>query len=273
VPFIGARGQRFYVEDSGGDGLPVIMSHGFLMDHEMFESQVRALSPEFRCITWDQRGFGQTESDSEPFTVWDAAEDCAAVLDALAIPRAVILGMSFGGWLSTRFCLAHPERATALVIVDSYEEVDPPERSDAYRSIRDRVMNEGFSPDMADLMRSRLFGPSFDATRWISKWRFRSPLTYQASYEALIGRDDIGERLSDIVCPSIVFHGELNIWFGPDVSEHLASRLGNCRGVVRVPGGHHSNIEVPEVVNPHLIDFLRSLGRRRQASLSGKAQR
>jgi pimeloyl-ACP methyl ester carboxylesterase len=138
VPFVEVRGQRFYVEDTGGAGMPIVFSHGFLMDHEMFESQVRVLSPEFRCVTWDQRGFGQTEADSSPFTVWDAAEDCAAILDALDIPRAVILGMSFGGWLSTRFCLAHPGRAIALIIVDSYEEVDPPDRSDAYRPCDDR---------------------------------------------------------------------------------------------------------------------------------------
>jgi alpha/beta hydrolase family protein len=59
------NGQRLYYEDSGGDGPAVVLSHGFLMDHEMFAPQVTALAPEFRVITWDQRGFGDTEFDGK----------------------------------------------------------------------------------------------------------------------------------------------------------------------------------------------------------------
>ena len=60
MPFADVNGQRLYFEDSGGGAAAVIFSHGYLMDHEMFEPQVAALSGEFRCITWDERGFGQT---------------------------------------------------------------------------------------------------------------------------------------------------------------------------------------------------------------------
>ena len=84
MPFADVNGQHLYFEDSGGDGAAVIFSHGFLMDHEMFEPQVAALAPEFRCITWDERGFGQTEATA-PFTYWDSAADCLALLDHLGI--------------------------------------------------------------------------------------------------------------------------------------------------------------------------------------------
>ena len=62
MPFADVNDQHIYFEDSGGDGAAVIFSHGFLMDHEMFEPQVGALSGEFRCVTWDKRGFGQTRA-------------------------------------------------------------------------------------------------------------------------------------------------------------------------------------------------------------------
>ena len=62
MSFADVNGQHLYFEDSGGEGGAVIFSHGYLMDHEMFEPQVAALSGEFRCITWDERGFGQTEA-------------------------------------------------------------------------------------------------------------------------------------------------------------------------------------------------------------------
>ncbi|MFT3855833.1 MAG: alpha/beta hydrolase [Ilumatobacteraceae bacterium] len=67
------NGQRIYFEDTGGEGAPVILGHGFLMDHEMFAPQVAALAPQYRVITWDERGFGQTEYDGEPFSYWDSA--------------------------------------------------------------------------------------------------------------------------------------------------------------------------------------------------------
>ena len=66
MPFAEVNGQRLRFDDSGGDGPPVILSHGFLMDREMFAPQVEALSPEFRVITWDERGFGETEFDGQP---------------------------------------------------------------------------------------------------------------------------------------------------------------------------------------------------------------
>ena len=76
MPVAEINGQQIRFDDSGGDGAPIILSHGFLMDREMFAPQVAALAPEFRVITWDERGFGETQFDGEPFTYWDSASDC-----------------------------------------------------------------------------------------------------------------------------------------------------------------------------------------------------
>src|SRR5213075_2412402 len=83
MPVAELNGQRISFDDSGGDGAPLILSHGFLMDREMFAPQVRALAPEFRVITWDARGFGETVHDGQPFTYWDSAQDCLGLLDHL----------------------------------------------------------------------------------------------------------------------------------------------------------------------------------------------
>jgi len=118
LPYANVNGQRIYFEDTGG-GAPVILGHGFLMDHEMFAPQVAVLAPEFRVITWDERGFGLTEFDGKPFTYWDSARDCLALLDDLGIDRAVVGGMSQGGFLSLRAALTAPERVRALVLLDT----------------------------------------------------------------------------------------------------------------------------------------------------------
>ena len=100
MPFAEVNGQRIAYDDTGGERPPVILAHGFLMDREMFAPQVQALEPEFRVITWDERGFGETEFDGAPFTYWDSAADCLALLDHLGIDRAIVGGMSQGGFLS-----------------------------------------------------------------------------------------------------------------------------------------------------------------------------
>ena len=124
MPHADVNGQRIFFEDTGGDGPPVILAHGFLMDHEMFVHQVAALRDDYRVITWDERGFGQTEYGGEPFTYWDSANDCLALLDHLGIERAVVGGMSQGGFLSLRVALTAPERVRALILLDTQAGVE-----------------------------------------------------------------------------------------------------------------------------------------------------
>ncbi len=109
MPHAEINGQQIYFEDTGpvadSDAPTVILAHGFLMDHEMFAPQVAALRDRHRVITWDERGFGQTGFDGQPFSYWDSAADCLGLLDHLGIERAVVGGMSQGGFLSLRVAL------------------------------------------------------------------------------------------------------------------------------------------------------------------------
>ena len=99
------NGVRLAFDDTGGDGPVVLLSHGFLMDRTMFDDQVAALRHEYRVITWDERGFGQTVYDERPFTYWDSARDCLARMEYLEIERAVLGGMSQGGFIALRAAL------------------------------------------------------------------------------------------------------------------------------------------------------------------------
>jgi len=99
------NGQQIYYEDSGGQGAPVVFSHGLLMDHEMFASQVDALRSQYRVVTWDQRCHGVTETTIDPFTYWESADDLAGLLNNNGIEHPVLVGMSQGGFVSLRFAL------------------------------------------------------------------------------------------------------------------------------------------------------------------------
>jgi pimeloyl-ACP methyl ester carboxylesterase len=106
--FVQLNGKTIFCQDSGGCKPAVILAPGFLMDSSMFVPQVAALSDVYRVITWDERGFGQTISDGEPFTDWDLADDCLAWMIHVGIESLVVGGMSQGGLLSLPAALIAP---------------------------------------------------------------------------------------------------------------------------------------------------------------------
>jgi 3-oxoadipate enol-lactonase len=81
MPTASINGQLIAYDDTGGDGPPIVLAHGFMMDRSMFDPQVCALRHRYRVITWDGRGFGDTTYDGRPFTFWDLAAGCIGLLD------------------------------------------------------------------------------------------------------------------------------------------------------------------------------------------------
>jgi 3-oxoadipate enol-lactonase len=260
MPFAEVDDQRIRFDDSGGDGPPVILSHGFLMDREMFAPQVDALAGEFRVITWDERGFGETEYDRQPFTYWDSARDCLGVLDHLGIEEAVLGGMSQGGFLSLRAALLAPARVRALVLIDTQAGPEDPERLPAYRQMQETWLRVGPVDDLVNAIASLIIGDPVLSESWIAKWRKLDREALRAPGDCLMEREDITDRLGEISCPAIVFHGTADVSIEMDRAQALCSGLSGCTGLVSVEGGTHvSNLTHPDEVNGPLLEFLRSL--------------
>jgi pimeloyl-ACP methyl ester carboxylesterase len=260
MPYADVNGQRIRYEDTGGDGPPVIFSHGFLMDREMFAPQVAALSPEFRVITWDERGFGETEFDGQPFTYWDSARDCLVLLDELGVGEAVLAGMSQGGFLSLRAALLAPERVRALVLIDTQSGVEDPERLPAYRQMQQTWLEHGPVDELTAAISALIIGDPVVSEPWVAKWRGLPREAMMEPTETLFTREDIGDRLGEITCPAIVFHGTADASVEIEKAEALCAALSGCRGLVVVDGAPHaSNLTHAEAVNGPLVEFLRSL--------------
>ncbi len=260
MPFAEINGQRLRFDDSGGGGPPVILSHGFLMDREMFASQVDVLAPEFRVITWDERGFGETEFDDQPFTYWDSARDCLGLLEHLGIDRAVLGGMSQGGFLSLRAALLDPNRVRALVLIDTQAGVEDPERLPAYRQMQQTWLEVGPVDELAETIANLIIGDPVLNQVWIAKWRELSRDSMREPGNCLLDRDDVSDRLGEISCPAIVFHGTADQSIEMERAEELCRGLSGCAGVVRVEGAPHAaNLTHPNEVNGPLLDFLRSI--------------
>jgi pimeloyl-ACP methyl ester carboxylesterase len=260
MPFAEINGQRIRFEDTGGSGMPVVLAHGFLMDREMFQPQVEALSPEFRVITWDERGFGETEFDGEPFTYWDSAKDCLGLLDRLGLDRAVVGGMSQGGFLSLRAALLAPDRVRALVLIDTQSGPEDPAMLPVYKQMTETWLAAGPVDELAAAIAGLIIGDPALSPAWIAKWRGLPREHIVPTSDCLFEREDITHRLGEISCPAIVFHGTADLSIEIAKGERLCAGLSGCAGLVRVEGGTHaSNLTHPDVVNGSLLEFLRSL--------------
>lgn len=256
------NGQRLYFEDSGGDGPVIVFSHGFAMDHEMFAPQVEALRGTWRCITWDERAHGATETTPDAFTYWDSASDLLGLLDHLGVERAVFAGMSQGGYLSLRAALTAPERARALVLIDTQSGVEDPEKVAAYHQLIDLWTGpDGPPQEVLDIVAAVILGNGWDETpTWQAKWRTIPPESILQAYATLISReDDITHRLGELTMPTLVIHGDEDAAIDVPHAEAMAQAL-NADFALIPGGGHAANLTHPTESNAALISFLDSLG-------------
>lgn len=256
------NGIAIRYEDSGGDGPALLFSHGFLMDHTMFDQQVDRFSDDYRCIRWDERGFGDTPAPSE-FTYWDSASDAVGVLDACGVDQAVWVGMSQGGFLSLRGALSAPDRVSALVLIDTQAGTDTQDVIDGYHAMGAGLMgqDDAVYSATADFVAGLILGDESLAAAWLPKWEARRT-THDPTNPlgALRGRDDISGRLGEIECPALVVHGAEDNAITPDHGEALASGLSDCRGLVMVDGAAHApNMSHPAIVNDAIASFLEGL--------------
>jgi len=262
MPTATVNGQRLHYLDTGGTGPAVVLSHGFLMDHTMFASQVDALSPEFRVVAWDERAFGATGWDGAPFTYWDSARDCLGLMDHLGIERAVLAGMSQGGFLSLRAALLAPERVRALVLIDSASDNDDAATLAAYRGMVDTWMTQGPIAPLAEAIASIIIAQPAEHARWIAKWETLPREAMKAASDCLLDRDDVTDRLGEIHCPVQIIHGTADTAISMARAEKTRAGLRGAEPIVPIEGAAHAaNLTHPHLVNPPLLDFLRRVTR------------
>jgi pimeloyl-ACP methyl ester carboxylesterase len=260
MPVAEVRGAQIAYDDTGGDGPAVILAHGFLMERAMFAPQVEALSGTHRVVTWDERGFGETVYDGEPFTYWDSAADCLGLLDHLGIDRAVVGGMSQGGFVSLRVALTAPERLRALLLFNTQAGTEDAEAVPLYQSLIDTWVADGLADDTAEFVASLILGtPELSAT-WIARWHAKPKAEMAQAGATLLTRDDVTARLGEISIPALVIHGSADAAISGDKAERLAAGLPGCDGVTWIEGGTHSaNLTHPTEVNAAVEKFLASL--------------
>lgn len=250
------NGQTIGYHDTGGDGPAVLFSHGFLMDRSMFDAQVAAFSGEYRCIAWDERGFGETPVTG-PFTYWDSAADAVALLDHLGVDEAIWVGMSQGGYLSLRAALANPERVKALALIDTQTQADSPEEIEQYQGMLAHWMSDEPLGEVGVIVAHLILGDPGLMQTWIAIWESRDRKAIEHPGNCLTSREDITDRVSELTMPVLSIHGDMDEAIPIDRARGLQAALPDGRGLVEVAGAAHApNMSHPDTVNKALRDFF-----------------
>jgi 3-oxoadipate enol-lactonase len=261
MPLQEVNGQWINYEDTGGDLVPIVLAHGILMDRGMFAPQIESAKVGSRFITWDARCHGETENTDEPFSYWDLADDLKGLLDHLGIERAVIGGMSQGGFVALRFALKYPERVSALILLGTQAGVEDPEKVATYQVMLDVWEAEGLNDQLARTIAAIVLGNEWRGSdEWIAKWYKKPRSLLRQAFQTLVSRDDIEHRLGEITAPALVIHGTADAAIDIEKAHRLCSELANCRQMVAIEGaGHASNLTHPKLVNLAIQQFIGDL--------------
>lgn len=259
MPEVSLNGWKIGYQDEG-QGPPVLLVHGFLMDRTMFDPQVESLGDRYRFVTPDLKCHGETEVRAEAHTQWDMVEDHVALLDHLGIERAVWGGVSQGGFQSLRAALKYPERVAALVLIDTQAGPEDEIRAPMYEAFAQVVASEGWNEDIVETAAISMFGSSAGEELkkfWIDKWVSRPSHASVEMIQSVTRREDITDRLGEIAAPAIVIHGEEDLAIEMERAEALANGLPNLIEFVKIPGaGHSSTVEQPQAVTEAIERFL-----------------
>ncbi len=250
--------------EADGLGVPVVFLHAGVADRRMWNSQMQLLAAEgYHVISYDRRGFGETESPDVPF---NHVVDLEAVLDQLGITAAIFVGASMGGGLAIDFSLEHPHRVIALVLVGTaLTGAEPTEMPEEAADLDDALTyaDERGKLDRVNELEAHIWldGPLSEAGRVGGPVRelflemnganLRHPkLTQEETPE------DATSMVGAITAPVLLLVGELDL---PDIKarhEELSEQLENAFAMVLEDTAHLPSLERPDLFDPLLSEFL-----------------
>ncbi len=251
-----------YVEQGNPDRMPVIFLHGFPFSSDMWQQQLDVVGKEFRAIAYDIKGHGKSYIGEAQFTIEHHVDDLMGLLDHLKIPKAVIVGLSMGGYVTLRALERHPDRFMGAVLCDTKSEADSDEgklkRFDAMTAVRKHgsdVFAEGF---VKNVFAPETFSTNPQAVSLIKNIIKRTPvLSIAGTLLALASRTDTTSSLSRISIPALILVGEKDVTTPPAQSEAMHKLIPGSELHIIPGAAHMSNLENPEEFNKHLVTFLR----------------
>lgn len=256
------RGIQLFVEQRGS-GSPIVFSHGLLWSGKMFAPQVAALCDRHRCVVYDHRGQGRSETPPErTITIESVTEDAIALIEALGIAPVHYVGLSMGGFVGMRIAARRPELVRSLVLLETAADPEPRENLGKYRALN-ALARLGLLRLVAPRVMRIMFGQSFleDPARAHERERLRAELAanrrriYRA-VNGVLARAGVGHELGRIRCPTLVVHAAEDRAIARERALAMQRGIAGSELVLLPRGGHTATLEEPELVNRELVRFL-----------------
>lgn len=248
MPRLDIGALTLHVHDQGS-GPPILLVHGFPLDHGMWLPQIDRLARRRRVIAPDLRGFGASDVVPGTSTMSQMADDLARLLERLEIREPVTLcGLSMGGYVAWQFWKRHADKLGALVLCDTRAAADPPEVGRARLVAAERVLTEGTAV-LADAMLDRLFSPHtlqhrpeiVEATR--RTILATPPVGAAAALRGMAQRPDVTRWLGEIRVPTLVVCGQHDVISPPEEMRAIAREIPGSRFVEVPLVGHMAPLE------------------------------
>jgi 3-oxoadipate enol-lactonase len=258
------RGFEMAYDDTAGNGVPLLLIHGFPLDRTLWAAQVRGLADVARVIAPDLRGFGESGIPAGTVTMDTYADDMKGLLDALGVKHAVVAGLSMGGYITLAFYRRHAERVRGLILADTKAGADSADGKKGRDDSIALARAQG-SGAVGDKMLPKMLTPKTAAERPFISDAARAMMARQ-SVDGVVGalaamrdRPDSMPTLEGITVPTLVVTGAEDTLIPPKEAETMQAGIRGAR-LVSIPGAAHlANFEAPDAFNQLVRDFMKSL--------------
>ena len=257
------NGARLYYEDQGVGPGTIVFGHALLFSGKMFRMQVQALSADYRCLTFDFRGQGQSEVTPGGYNMDSLAEDAAGLIENLGCIPCHFAGHSMGSFVAMRLALRRPEWIKSLVLMAASADHQPHREVIQYWLMSLLARRFGIGLVVNQVM-PILFGRKFldDPTQapLREEWRQRlianHPIGAACAVRGVITRQGLIRELDQITVPTLIIAGEQDRAAPPARGLQIQARISGSTFVAIPQAGHLFTVEQPEAVNSALVGFF-----------------
>jgi pimeloyl-ACP methyl ester carboxylesterase len=247
-----------------GKGLPIVFLHAFPLNRTMWAQQEAVLAPQFRIVTIDLRGHGESDAPLWHYTLDQSADDVCALLDHLSIQQAIFVGLSMGGYLLFAFYRKYADRVKGLVLADTRAQADTSEGKDGRFQMAQTAYKNGPSA-IADIMIPKLLSPVTIQTRPEIVQKVRAMIEgnqisgIAGDLMAMAERPDSIPILKQITCPTQIIVGQLDQATPPSDAKFMADQIPSARLAIIPQAAHLANLEQPDLFAQIVRSFASDL--------------
>jgi len=237
-----------------GSGMPMLLVHGFPLDHTIWHPVLPFLQSKYEVILPDLRGYGNSPTCPLPFTITAMAEDLLLLLDKLQLPQILLVGQSMGGYIALEFARLFPQRLLGLALVASHPYPDSPSKKAQRMKTIESVQQIGVPKTFVDFPQKLSHIPIIqDATRLIIN--DTDPVTVIGSLQAMATRRDNSAVLHQTDFPTAVIVGRDDQFISDEIRNKLETEFTDTKFTAISGASHMLMMEFPCELSESLVEL------------------